>query len=549
MKKWLWIALVFVLLLGACTPAAPQDEAPVVEEEAEAAAPVEEEMAEEIGPAVGGTMVIARLGEETTLDPQRTVGGGVTQYIGASLVAEDPHTGELAPYLAETWTAAKDGMYWDFKLREDVKFHNGAPLTAQDFVWTIQRALDPETMSPTLGAILQGVAGAEALDDYTLRVNMAMPNYAFISNVSKSAYLQPLPQATLEEVGDDAFGRSPVGVGPFMFKEWITGEKIVLERNPDFTWGPAFSNGGPPYIETLEIRFIPENSTILAGLEAGEIDFAYIEDQDVQRLVDTGNFNILEQVAQGSLEAILINVTKPPFDDVRVRQALNLAVDRPALIQILESGNAGVKWGPISSSVRGYDPGVEEIGYGYDLEQAKALMAEAGFTLNADGMLEKDGEVLQIPMIVMPFAEQLATVLKEQYKQLGVDIQIQLTESGVWGEMVRTGDYLLSGGGFYWDEGTSLMFAMFHSSMVGALNYSQVADPELDVLLQNAMFAVDADANQEALNAAQQYVVEQALIVSLYSPKEFYALDSDVHDWYQTPGLWDVPFDAYIVGE
>ena len=549
MKRYLLVALMLVALLPACKPDLPETEIPAVEQENEPDLVMDEQSLEtSTRPQIGGTMIIALSQEQETLDPQKTVGGAVTQFMGASLVAEDPETGELVPYLAENWMSAEDGMYWDFKLREDVVFHNGTSMTAHDFVWTIQRALDPETMSP-MGAILQGVAGAEVIDDYTLRVNMAMPNFSFISNVSKSAFLQPLPQTYLEEVGDDVFARNPIGVGPFIFKEWVTGEKIVLERNPNFNWGPAFSHGGAPFIETIEFRVFPEYSTILAGLEAGELDYAIVEDQDIHRLVDTGAFNIFEITGQGSSEEILFNVTKPPFDDVRVRKAFNLAVDRNVLVQILESGNAEVRWGPVTSSVRGYWSGVEEIGYDFDLEKAKELMSEAGYTLNAEGLLEKNGEILQLTLLVLPSYTQLATVLQEQYKHLGVDLEIEQAEIGVLRDKLITGDYSITLGGFGWDESTALLFAMFHSSMVGVLNYSLIADPELDQMLQTAMFATDVETNQNMLEEAQRYIVEQAFVAPLYAPKVYFAIRNTVHDWYLTPSLWDIPFDAYITEE
>jgi len=518
--------IVVVSLLAACGGGALQT---VEVEEVDTDVPATEV---ELVPAVGGTLVWSLAYSPDTLDCHLiTVASAarVSAMMGASLVAKDPQTGEFVPYLAESWQAMEDSTIWEFKLRKDVKFHDGTPLTAHDYAWTFLRALE---ISPAAGAALMGLADVQAVDDYTLRFTMGLPNYAMLNSLTDTNYFQPLSQAYVEEMGDD-YARNPMGVGPFKFKEWVTGDKIVLERNPDYTWGPAWSNGGAPYIETVEFRIIPEYATTLAGFEAGEVDWVYLEAKDVERIQGLGEFNVLESLIQGLEPYVQFNVSAAPFDDVLVRQAFSLAVDRDVLVNVAALGYAVPQYGPISASVNGYWPGVEDIGYGFDLEKAKSLMAEAGWEdTDGDGVLDKDGQPFAFNLKV-PSIESFvkaAQILQEQYKALGVELEIEQLESGVFSEQTMTGEYEISVNGIGWQD-SLLLFAMYHSMMIGGFNASFVEDPELDALLDELMFAPDGETHLSASADAQKYIIEHAYVVPLYTSKAFDGLSSRVQGW------------------
>jgi peptide/nickel transport system substrate-binding protein len=504
-------------------------------------------------PAVGGTLVYALASEPESLDAQVATSGvatAVLTQLGASLIAKDPETGDYIPYLAESWQVADDGMSWVFTLRQDVQFHDGTPLSAHDYAWTFQRAMDPETMSAVTAAALTGVIGVEALDDYTLQINMAMPVYPLLENLSSVAFFQPLSQTAVEGAGED-YGRQPVGVGPFKFKEWVTGDKIVLERNPDFAWGPEYAQGSASYIETLEFRILPEYATRIAALEAEELDFAYLQTKDLERIQDLDRYQIVDTLSQGIGPGVYMNVSKPPFDDVRVRQALSWAVNRDVILKIVAGGYGVPQYGPLSASVKGYWPGVEYIGYTYDLAKAQALLAEAGYSLSSDGILEKDGQPLSLVLSVVSASSnyvKTAELLQEQFKDLGVQVELEQQELGVFLSGMSSGEYDFAVTGNGWPD-SGLLFAMFHSSMIGALNDSRVADPELDPILIAMGFTNDAEQNEKMGNEAQKYIVEQAYIIPLYTPQNFAALSNEVRDAVilNLNGL-PVPqfFDAYM---
>jgi peptide/nickel transport system substrate-binding protein len=389
------------------------------------------------------------------------------------------------------------------------------------------------------------MVSAEAVNEYTVHIHMAMPNNAMQYGLT-TAFLQPLPRAYIEQVGDEEFGRHPIGAGPYKFKEWVTGEKIVLERNPEFDWGPPYSRGGPPFIETIEFRIIPEYSTRLAGLEAGEIDFGFPGNKDLDRIRDMGQFQILQNPVQSAGPYVLMNVSQPPFHDVRVRQAFNLTVDREVLIKAVLDGHGEPAYGPITPATFGYWPGVEYVGYGHDLEKARALMSDAGYTAGSDGILEKDGQRLKLVLKVFSSYIKAAEILKEQFEALGVELEIEVLEYGVWVDTIQSGDYQLGLRHWIWSEATILQ-PLFFSGTIGFMNEGRVSDPQLDQILVDVMAATSPESWQDALNEAQRYIVEQAYVAPLYAITAYGALNKRIKGaTYRPKGGWLELFDAYI---
>ena len=453
-----------------------------------------------------------------TLDVQKTTSsmtGIAARYFGATLVAKDAETGDFIPYLAEKWQSSADGMQWEFTLRKDVKFHDGTPFTAKDYAYTIQRALDPKTASMLAASQLQYVAGAEAVYDYTLRLTLKMPNFSTLDNICDPT-MQPLSKTAVDKWGDD-YARHPVGVGPFRFKEWTTAKRIVLERNPDFAWPPNGLKGHAPYLDTIEFRIISDSTASSAALENGEISYGRVPPQDIDRIVAAGKYNTFDYLLQGSGMTLTMNDAKSPFTDVKVRQAFNMAVDRDALIKVVLRGHGVPQYGPLTASVRGYWPGVEQIGYHFDLDKAKALMVQAGYSAGSGGVLQKDGQPLQMTLTTSTEV-QLAELLQQQLTSLGVNVKLEQLEPGVMTTKVTAGNFDVSIGLMMWPD-CSLLGAMFLSQMIGVLNDSRVNDPALDQMILKMIMTGDAKVNLDTAAAVQKYVVEQAFIVPLYTEK------------------------------
>jgi peptide/nickel transport system substrate-binding protein len=494
---------------------------------------------------VGGALVIGVKDEPDTLDAHKTAMGIASQImspIGASLVELDP-AGNVVPYLAERWETSADGLTWTFYLKQGVTFHDGTPFTAQDYVYTIERALDPETASPAAGALLGPVTAAKAVDANTLVITLAKPYFPLLLNLTASGYLMPLSQAAVMVRGD-TYGRQPMSVGPYRFKEWRTGERIILERNPDFNWGPAFAQKGAYNLETIEFRFLPDPTTALAALEAGEIDVSTIAGKDVTTIKGTGQFELYQAPLAGASPMGVFNVNHPPFDDLRVRQAFNLAVNRPALIQAAQQGHAQVQYGPISPAVLGYWPGIEGIGYNYDPAQARALLAEAGYKPNAAGILEKEGQPLRFALLVSQFTTD-AQVLSQQYKAIGADLSIEVMDDGGLFNRASTDDFQMMLISIEYPD-ADILYLLYHSKSSLPIG---LADPELDEILDKTRSIVDPAQRQEWVNQAQARIVKQAYMLPLYGPTIYSAANRRVKGLIVRPDGSFIFNDAYIEGE
>jgi peptide/nickel transport system substrate-binding protein len=517
-----FVVLAFVLLLSACTPASPtaapaaSTSAPIPPTSSPPTPTTDPELLK-----MGGTLVIRGFQDPDTLDAHRSIGGVsnfVWWYVGASLIIINPETGEFVPYLAESWQELDGGMAYEFKLREDVKFHDGTPLTAEDYVATFQRILDPETMSPVAGTTLIGVGGVELVDDYTFRINMDMPNSTLLESLSYPMYFPPYPKAYIETGSEEDLAWHPVSVGPFKFVDYTVGDTLTLERNPEYTWGPEFTRGAAPYLDGIEIRILPDDVTAIASLEAGELDVSSIKAANqVQQVEGTGLYDVYQYLNAGSNQ-ITMNVSKPPFDDLKVRQAFYHATDRQAVLDVVDLGQGVLQNGPLSQTVFGYWEGVEELAYDYDLEAAQQLMQEAGYTLNADGMLEKDGQILSFEIMVYSGDEaslKTAQILQQQYQQLGADVTLVSLESGLISDRLRTGDYVLTPTQWNWQNYSLLL--IYTASMLGVLNESQVNDPTLDGYVMGMMFSGDPAVIDQSIMDAQRYMMEQAYIIPMYT--------------------------------
>jgi peptide/nickel transport system substrate-binding protein len=555
-KFALFIFLVIVMTITACTPqasstpeTAPPTSIPATSEPTQPPpTDVPTVIPTQAPPSkVGGTFVMAVTSGLVTLDIQKSVGdmaGFVHQYINGTLITKDKD-GNFIPYLAESWTVTPDGLVYTFKIRQDVVWHNGDPMTANDWVYTFQRAMTDEiqgVIKSKIGA-LQDVT---ALDDYTLQITLSEPLYPFLYFLT-SVWSSPVQQRAIEAMTDTNAFDSWVGVGPFIFKEYQTDEKIVMERNPDYTWGPDYgldAGPGPYNIQTLEVRIIPEYATIVAGLEAGEIDYAVVQPIDVPLVEE--NFNIIHETSIG-LVNVSLNCQTGVFTDVLLRRAVNYATDRAAIVQIAAQGNAVEIRGPLSPSVVGYWAGIEEIGYGFDLEKAKALVAEAGYTLNADGIAEKDGVLLQVTLDVPPdpLYVNTAQLLQQQWREIGVDLTIQQDDWGVLIQNVLPGNYTAAIMD-YGDYEADFLYGIFISTNMDIMDVSRVDDPTMDELLKATRTTVDPAARQQAVNDAMTYIVENAYLVPIMARQDTNAIAKRIIDLKGTFFTGFVLSDAYF---
>ena len=272
--------------------------------------------------------------------------------------------------LAESWEISKDGLVITFRLRKDVRWHDGRPFTAEDVLYTYQVTIDPKTPTAYAGDFLK-VKKAEVLDAHTFRVTYDKPFAPALMSWSVGI----LPKHLLEgkEITTSPLGRSPVGTGPYRFKEWVTGQKIVLVSNPDYF-------EGRPYIDGYIMRIIPDTATMFLELRANGIDRMGLTPLQYTRQTENDlfrkNYNKFRYLSF-AYTYLGYNLKSPLFADKRVRQAIAYAVNREEMIDGVLLGLGKPATGPYKPGTWAYNPKVRQ--YPYDPKQAKALLAEAGW--------------------------------------------------------------------------------------------------------------------------------------------------------------------------
>ncbi|GAB1360773.1 ABC transporter substrate-binding protein [Rhodobacter sp.] len=332
----------------------------------------------------GGDVILTYKDDVATLDPAigydwqnwsmiKSVFDGLMDYV--------PGTTTLRPGLAESYTLSEDGLVYTFKLRAGVKFHNGREMTAEDVKYSLDRVTNPETQSPGAGffgsiagfenAGSGGLSGVKVIDPQTVEITLSRPDATFL-HVMALNFSYVVPKEAVEEFGAD-FGKHPVGTGAFSLAEWTIGQRLVFQKNADY-W-----MAGVPYLDSITVEVGQEPVVALLRLQKGEVD---VPGDGIPPAKFTEVMGDPEQAARvvegGQLQTgyITMNVTQPPFDKVEVRRAVNMALNKDRIVQII-NGRAVPANQPLPPSMPGYASDYK--GYAYDPEGAKALLAEAGF--------------------------------------------------------------------------------------------------------------------------------------------------------------------------
>ncbi|MBY3544981.1 ABC transporter substrate-binding protein [Rhizobium laguerreae] len=368
-------------------------------------------------PKQGGDIVVTYKDDITTLDPAigyDWVNWSMIKSLYSRLMDYAPGTPNPVPSLAESFTVSPDGLIYTFKLHKGVKFSNGREVVASDVKYSIERAVDPKTQGPGAGffGAIKGfedetggktttLSGIETPDDSTVIFNLSRPDATFL-HVLAINFASVVPKEAVEPAAGD-FGKKPVGSGTFILKDWTIGQQLVFERNKDY-----FVKG-VPYIDSFKVEVGQEPLVALLRLQKGEVDIAgdgippakFLEIKNsadgAQMIVDG------EQLHTGY---ITLNTKVKPFDNVKVRQALNMAINKERITRIL-NGRATPANQPLPPLMPGYDKSF--TGYAYDVAKAKALLAEAGYPDGFETVLYSTNTDPQ-PRIAQAIQQDLAAV-------------------------------------------------------------------------------------------------------------------------------------------
>jgi len=507
-------------------------------------------------PVSGGTLVYASGdAEPTCLDPH--VGGNypqalvATQYL-ESLVSKDSD-GEIIPWLATEWTESDDGLTWDFTLRDDVTFTDGAPLTADAVVANIAHLKNPDTGSSTGYLAVQKVTDVTAVDDTTARLTLSSPDSGLLDSLSQPWLAIESPTA-LERPQDENC-ESPVGTGPFVVTKWDRQQSISLERNDDYTSPPAdAAHKGKAYLKSIEWRFLPDSASRYAALQSGTVDV--IDNVQPDTIVAAQKEDAIEELdapRPGASNRIELNSSKAPFDDALVREAFIRSANVDDSVTSLFFGTAKRSYSALSS-VETFGVSEPDL-FAYDQDEAASLLDQAGWTgMNADGYRTKNGEVLELDFPVstnqsIPAEVSLFEQLQSTAKEAGFKVNLEPLDLSSWYGALGENDYDLVSAP-YTKVGADVLRILFDSSgTVPApsgyfANHSQVKDPALDALLEGANATSDADERADLYAQAQEIILGGFYILPLYDQQNHFLLRSDVKGLramptVSTPTLYD----------
>jgi peptide/nickel transport system substrate-binding protein len=414
---------------------------------------------------------------------------------------------ELEPDLAESWEYP-DSRTLVFKLRRGVKFHDGSELTSEDVKFTLERVLDPATKSPGRSFIDQ-ITSIETPDAYTVRIKLSLPLASLLSGLA-SGNLSIVQKSAVMKAGN--LQRIEAGTGPFLLAEWVPDNFMRLVRNPNYF------RRGLPRVDTLIIRIIPDQASLLAGLRTHALDLATINDGAVITSAKREPSLVVLQKPGINLRIFSFNTSRPPYTDARVRYAVSWAVDRNAIISSAEFGYASPS-GPIPSSTPWALATSRLPSYTQDVDRAKRLLADAGYP---NGFATK---IVTSPTYEGGIA--VAQVIQEQLRAIGIQATLETLEWGTYINrwVARDFDTMieLRGGD---PDPDRFLYRTFHST--GAVNNFLFKDSVIDRLLERGRVNVDPARRKVIYDELQRALVEAAPAVFLYGPMETQVLQNSL---------------------
>ena len=487
----------------------------------------------EAGTSEGGaeakdTLTVAIQADPRTVDPHAASDSSSVNNLNPvyeTLVRYDEN-GNIAPLLATEWKQL-DELKYEFKLRDDVYFHNGEKMTANDVLFSFKRASGPEGMkvSYIMGAI--DADNCEVVDDTTIIVATKMP-FPLIG------YLPYIGAVVVSEKefteNPEKAASNPVGTGPFKFVSWAKNDKCVYERNDNY-WGEK------PKYKNLVIRTIAEANSRVIELESGTVDIALaIPAKSVASLEDNPETKILKKDST-SIDYVVFNMKKKPLDDPKVRLAIDYAIDEKAIVDAVYLGTANYSPSTVVPSMMYFDD--SDMDCRYDPEKAKALLKEAGVS------------DLHLQMIIAENKTRMdiSVIMQQMLSEVGITMEIQSFESGTVSDMVDAGEHELTISGWGavgFPEPDNNIFGPFHTKFIPVDNKSFYSDPKMDEMLEEQRRLPDGPEREAKIKEIQKYLREVNPVLPIGNAQQIVGVRSNVEGFAPTPAASHFYHSAYF---
>jgi peptide/nickel transport system substrate-binding protein len=427
------------------------------------------------------------------------------------------------PHLATSWEEAADGMSWTFHLKDGVTFHDGTPFNAQSVADWIPDFADTEN-----AYLVAAVGSVEVLDDLTVKFVMTRPEPSLLYNLA-STFMGVPGAASYDALGEDFGITGAVGTGPFKLDSFAIGLETVLVRNDDYAWASDLSvNQGAAHVGKITFREIPDQSTAFLELKTGGVDVLLGVPTDfLQILKAESNVTVVQMPGTG-INYMPINVTAPPFDNIKVRQATGLAVNQEAIVASIYNGVGAPAHNFLISSLpeADVDPA---LNVSFDLDKAKMLLDEAGWVMGDGAVRMKDGEPLSVKLFTQNGTEftSLTQVIQAQLADIGMEAVITVFDSSTIRDEYKENRHQLAVRGYDWNN-SDILDWFFSGERLGYPNVSMWKDVEGQRLNDVAMKeSKNSDERVANFKAYHEYVLSQHLFVPIYQPTKNIAYNSD----------------------
>jgi len=461
----------------------------------------------------GGTLHLAVASEPDALDPAKTIQLNADSfndnlYDRLVFIGPDrlPH-----PWLSEKWDISQDGKQITFTIRKGITFHDGTSLDGAAVKFSFDRILDPATASPAK-AQMGTLQSVDLVDPFTVRFTFSKPYAPFFTNISLG--YGGIVSPTAVKKSGNSFGHNPVGSGPFKLKEWVTGQRITLERYADYkNFRTDGTNTGPAYLDTIEFKIIADSATRLAALQSGELDVSDVDVQQIDKVKNDPKYQIV--IWKDATDMNFIEYAhKAPFTDLAVRQAIAYAIDRDSIVKSAWNGYATVNLNPQPVGVAGWDATIgQQYGYAFNLDKAKKVLADGGYTAGANGVVQKNGAPLAFTMLVYansPPAKTASEIIQATLQSIGIKMEIQIMEFGAEQPLLNAGKFDVDWMRWTWPD------PVIESLLFKTPGWTkQLSDPALDKLLDVADTTLDPEKRVAANHEIQKYILQKAYIAPI----------------------------------
>lgn len=463
-------------------------------------------------PAPRNTLVILREIDADNYDPPRSTArsAGESLYMMSdTLVSLDWDMRTVRPGLAERWEISPDGKTYTFHLRRDVTFCDGRPMTAQDVAYTITRWVDPANRSPVRWRA-GPVREVRAIDDYTVEYELTEPFGELLYQLTLF-FASIVDRNSVERLGANFGSQGFNGTGPYCWVSWTPRQDMVLQRHPNYRWGPPIYTNPAPQVDRVIWRVIPEANTRLAALQTGQGDVTqYIPNIAIQQLRNTPAIRMSRQENYFWDFFMGFKVDKPVVSDPAVRRAINLAVNRAAIVRAVWFGNAEPATAYLNPNTAGYSAAAAALVPQFDPAAARRVLDEAGWVMGPDGIRVKDGQRATFLLYGLQTNEwrQATEAIQADLRRIGIEMRIQLWDATVgWGRLATQefDAFVMSYPYVTATDGFSLYFDSRNRPTPNRMNWS---DPRTDAALDAAKTALDANVRLAAIAEAQRIVAE-----------------------------------------